>query len=219
MQTKPSFKEFIQHICTRPMMYTLGGTYNETAAYITGFSAGIDSLINDRTFDRFVCLKNSFPTNYVWTYVIKECAKNDNEAISQMMNTILEFIELKNTMTEEELMRFAIEKSKSDEGEVERIFRKFDSALLKGDKAIIESLIIENENAEILWTGEYPKDVAVKLDEIASSQPLKKILVSEDGNKVQIIASGWPFPIEMNFINGEWRINADNIIALRMKNK
>lgn len=219
MQTKHSFINFIQLICTRPRMYTIGGTYNETAAYITGFSAGTDSPINDRTFDRFVCLKNSFPTNYVWTYVIKECTKDDNEAISLMMNTILEFIELKNTMTEEALMLFAIEKSKSDEGEVERAFRKFDSALLKGDKAIIESLILENENAEILWAGKYPEDVAVKLDEISSSQPLKKIPVSEDGNKVKIIASGWPFPIEMNFINGEWRINADNIIALRMKNK
>lgn len=219
MQTKPSFIEFIQHICTRPRMYTLGGTYNETAAYITGFSAGTGSPINDRTFDRFVCHKNSFPTNYVWTHVIKECAKDDNEAISLMMNTILEFIELKNTMKEEELMQFAIEKSKSDEGEVERAFRKFDSALLKGDKVIIKSLIIENENAEILWAGKYPEDVAVKLAEISSSQPLKKIPISEDGNKVKIIASGWPFPIEMNFINGEWRINADNIIALRMKNK
>lgn len=219
MQTKPSFIDFIKHICTRPRMYTLGGTYNETAAYITGFSAGTDSPINDRTFDRFVCLKNSFPTNYVWTYVIRECTKDDNEAITLMMNTILEFIELKNTMTEEELMRFAIEKSKSEEGEVERLFRKFDSALLKGDRAIIESLILENKNAEILWAGEYPKDVAMKLSEISSNQPLKRIPVSEDGNKVKIIASGWPFPIEMNFINGEWRIDADNIIALRMKNK
>ncbi|MCC7454566.1 MAG: hypothetical protein IT222_10400 [Crocinitomix sp.] len=200
-------------------MYTLGGTYNETAAYITGFAAGTQSPIDDRTFDRFVCLKNSFPTNYVWTYVIKECTKNDNEAIILMMNTILEFIELKNTMTEEELIHFAFEKSKTEEGEVEIAFRKFDSALLKGDKGIIESLILENENAEILWKGEYPKDVALKLDEISSSQPIKKIPVSDDGNKVKIIASGWPFPIEMIFINGNWLINADNIIALRMKNK
>ncbi len=199
-------------------MYTLGGTYNETAAYITGFSSGIDSPINDRIFDRFVCLKNSFPTNYVWTYVIKECAKDDNEAISLMMNTILEFIELKNTKTEEELMRFALESSKSEEGDAEKVFRKFDKALLKGDKATLESLMLENENAEILWAGKYPEDVAEKLNEISSSQPLKKIPVSEDGNKVKIIASGWPFPIEMKFINGEWRINADNIIALRMNN-
>ncbi len=200
-------------------MYTLGGTYNETAAYISGLSAGTDAPINDRNFDRFVCLKNAFPTNYVWTHVIKECSKDDDEAIALMMITILEFIELKKTMTEEEIMRFAFEKSKSDEGEVEKLFRKFDRALLIGDKAIIESLILANENAEILWAGEYPQDVAVKLEEISSNQPLKKIPVSEDGTKIKIIASGWPFPIGMYFLNGEWRIDADNIIALRMKNK
>jgi hypothetical protein len=94
-------------------MYTLGGTYNETAAFITGFSAGSESPINDRIFDRFVCLKHAFPTNYVWTYVIKECSKDDHEGISLMMDTILEFIELRNTMTEEELMQFAMKSSKS----------------------------------------------------------------------------------------------------------
>lgn len=200
-------------------MYTLCGTYNETAAYITGFSAGTNSPINNRTFDSFVCLKNSFPTNYVWTYVIKECAKDDNEAISLMMNTILEFIELKNTMTDEELMRFALDSSKYEEGEAEKVFRKFDSALLTGDKEIIQTLILENENSEILWTGSYPHDVALKLGDISLSQPLKKIPVSKDGDKVKIIASGWSFPIEMKLINGEWRINADNIISLRMNNK
>ncbi len=109
MQKQPSFIEFIKQICTTPSMYTLGGTYIETAAFITGFSSASDSPINDRIFDRFVCLKNSFPTNYIWSYVIKECSTNDNEAIALMMNTILEFIELKNTMTEDEIMRYAIE--------------------------------------------------------------------------------------------------------------
>jgi len=74
MEQKPTFIEFIQHICKRPGMYTLGGSYNETSAFIAGYSAGNDSPINNRIFDRFVCLKNSFPSNYTWTYVIKECS-------------------------------------------------------------------------------------------------------------------------------------------------
>ncbi|MBX3163678.1 MAG: hypothetical protein KF900_04310 [Bacteroidetes bacterium] len=219
MQKESSFVEFIQHICARPKMYTLGGTYNETAAFVVGFSAGSVSPINDRSFDSFVCLKNSFPTNYVWTYVIKKCAKDDNEAILLMQNTILEFIELKDKMTEEELMRFAIESSKSEEGEAGKTFRKFDSALLTGDKEVIQSLIIESKGAEILWSGYYPEDVALKLNEISSRQPIKQIPISEDGNKVEIISQGLPFPVEMNFINGKWRINAEKIIALRMSNK
>lgn len=218
MQKQTLFVEFIQQICVRPRMYTLNGAYNETAAFISGFSSASDSPISSRIFDRFVCLKNSFPTNYAWTYVIKECSKNDNEAILLMVNTILEFIELKNTMTEEELMRFAVKNSKSEEGEAEAIFRIFDSALLTGNKEVIQSLIFENEHSEILWAKSYPKDVASKLNELSASQPLKRIPISEDGSKVKIITQGWPFPIEMEFTNAKWRINADKIIALWVNN-
>ncbi len=219
MQKESSFVEFIQHICKRPGMFTLNGTYNETAAFIAGFSVGSKAPINDRIFDRFVCLKNSFPTNYVWAYVIKKCTKDDNEAILLMQHTILEFIELKDKMTEEELMQFAIESSKTEEGEAVKIFRKFENALLSGDKEIIQSLIMECKGAEILWSGSYPADVALKLNEISSNQLIKQIPISEDGNKVEIISQGWPFSIEMNFMNGKWRINAEKIIALRMSNK
>ena len=200
-------------------MYTLGGSFNETAAFIAGYSAGNETPIHNRTFDRFVCLKNSFPTNYVWTYVIKECSKDDHEAIALMEKTILEFIELEDTMTEEELMQFAIESHKSEESEAEKIFRTFDKALLNGNKKIVQSLIIENEDAEILWSESYPEDVATTLHEVSLSQPIKSIPISEDGNMLKIIAQGWPFPIEMNFQNGHWKVNAENIIELRKGNK
>ena len=214
-----SFKEFIEHICKRPRMYTFGGTYNETAAFIQGYSLGNQTPISDRTFNQFVCLKYSFPTNYFWTYVIKECAKDDKEAISLMGKTILEFIDLKSTMTEEELLEHAVDSSKSEEGEAEKIFRIFDKALLTGDRKVIESLIIENKDAEVLWAKAYPKIVALKLNEISEAQPIKSIPVSEDGKTVKIITQGWPFPILMNFINGEWKVNAEKIIELRKANK
>lgn len=219
MEKKQLFIEFINQICARPRMFISSGTYKETVAYIIGFSEGNETPFSDRVFDQFVCLKNSFPTNHVWDYVIKECSKDDDEAILLLKDTILEFIELKSTMTEKELMQFAVKSSKSKESEAEKVFRKFDSALLLGDKEVIQSLIIENKDAEVLWSGSYPEDVALKLNEISSSQPIKQIPMLEERNKVKIIASGWPFPIEMNLINGKWRINAENIIALRMSNK
>jgi hypothetical protein len=200
-------------------MFTLGGTYNEIVAFIRGYSSASNSPLSERDFDRFVCLKNSFPTNYVWDYVIKECSRNEKEAISNLKDTILEFIELKKTLSEEEIMRFAIESSNSEETEAERVFRKFDNALLTGNKEIIQSLIIENEQAEILWSGSYPEDVASILIEASESQPLKSIPLSENGNKVKIIAPGWPFPIFMKLNEDKWLIEADKIIALRMSNK
>lgn len=200
-------------------MYTLGGTYNEVAAFIVGFSEGSNAPINNRIFERFVCLKNSFPTNHVWIYVIKECTKDDNEAISSMKNTILEFIELKDRMTEDELMLFAIENSKSEESEAERTFRKFNLALLTGDREVIQSLIIESKGAEVLWSGSYPEDVIAKLNEISSGSSVKQVPISDDGDKVKIISQDWPFPIEMCLINGQWKIKAEKLIALQMSGK
>ncbi|MCB0851960.1 MAG: hypothetical protein KDD63_07065, partial [Bacteroidetes bacterium] len=101
----------------------------------------------------------------------------------------------------------------------EKIFRIFDKALLTGDRKVIESLIIENKDAEVLWAKAYPKIVALKLNEISEAQPIKSIPVSEDGKTVKIITQGWPFPILMNFINGEWKVNAEKIIELRKANK
>ena len=219
MDKNPAFLEFIEHICTRPSMYTIGGTFDETAAYIMGYSSGNSTPINDRTFDQFVCLKNSFPTNYVWAYVIKTCAKNEEEAISVMKNTILEFCELKNRMSEDEIMKFALNNSDVKEGEPEKVFREFDNALLTGNKIIIQSLIIDNDKAEILWNGKYPDSVAEKLSVLSNNQPIKRIKESADGKLVEIIASGWPFPIELLLKNDKWKVNAKKIIELRNKNK
>ncbi|CAM1340933.1 conserved hypothetical protein [Tenacibaculum amylolyticum] len=200
-------------------MFTLGGTFNEIAAFIMGYSSGNTTPISDRTFDQFVCLKNSFPTNYVWTYVIKESTKDDDEAISLMEKTIIEFITLKKTMTDEELFQHVMKNSLVEEGEAERIFRAFDQALLTGDKETIESLITECNGAEILWSDSYPKDVAAKLNEISSNQPIKRIPISEDGDRIKIIAQGWPFGIEMRLVNGCWKVNPDKIVELRKTNK
>tara|TARA_R110002050_G_C8742987_1_gene498258 strand:+ start:62 stop:736 length:675 start_codon:yes stop_codon:yes gene_type:complete len=219
MDKNPTFKEFIEHICQRPRMYTLGGTFNETAAFIMGYSSGNTTPISDRVFGQFVCLKNSFPTNYVWTYVIKECTKDDDEAISLMEKTIIEFITLKKTMTDDELIQRVIESSVIEEGETEKIFRTFEQALLAGDKETIQSLIIECNGAEILWSGSYPKDVATKLSEISSNQPIRQIPISEDGNRIKIIAQGWPFAIEMSLVDGDWKVNPEKIIELRKSKK
>ncbi len=199
-------------------MYCLGKSFNEVSAFINGYTSAKQTPISGTDFHRFVCLKNSFPTNYVWTYVIKSCTKNDEEAISIMEKTILEFCELKNQMNEDELMKFAIDKAKTNEGEPEKIFREFDKALLNGDKEVIQSLILDNEKAELLWIGKYPKSVAEQLSELSDGQSIKRIYESENRQNIKILTSGWPFPIEMVLKNGEWKINADKIIELRTEN-
>lgn len=218
MEKEQTFTEFIEHICKRPLMYCLGDTFNEIFAFINGYSTAKETPISGTDFHRFVCLKNSFPTNYIWSYVIKSCAKNDEDAVSNMRSTILEFCELKKRMTEDELMQFAINNAETKEGEPEKIFRKFDNALLKGDKKVIQSLIIDNEKADLLWIKKYPKSVAKKLSDLSDGQSIKRIYESENGQTIKILASGWPFPIEMILENGEWKVNTDKIIELRTEN-
>ncbi|WP_179018815.1 hypothetical protein [Winogradskyella forsetii] len=213
-----TFSEFIEHICKRPLMYCLGGTFDEISAFINGYSYAKNTPIRGTDFHRFVCLKNSFPTNYVWTYVIKTCAKNDIEAISTMKSSILEFIELRNHLNTDELMKFAINSANTKEGKPEKVFREFENALLKGNKEIIQSLILKNNKADILWNGKYPDSVIEKLNEISENQPIKRIKESEDGESIEIIASGFPFSIELVLKNNEWKVNSEKIINLRTKN-
>jgi hypothetical protein len=213
MEETPSFIEFINHICKRPSMYT-GGSVKETLAFIDGYRSGNSTPISGRTFDRFVCVRNSFPSNYVWSYVIQSCAKDDDEAFQFIEETITEFVQLKAKSSDEEIMDFAAGQCK-EEGDAEKVFRKFASALLMGEEELVSPLIESHVDAGVLWQGAYPPDVALKLDEISSQQPVKCIPISSDGSKVNIIAQGWLFPIRMNFVNGKWRINAEKIIASR----
>jgi len=198
-------------------MYT-GGSVKETLAFIDGYRFGNDTPISGRVFDRYVCVRNSCPSNYVWAYVINTCSQDESDAMRMIEDTITEFIQLKERMSEDELIQYASEQL-VEESDAEKIFRQFDAALLTGNELTIRQLIADHRDAEILWKGAYPEDVAIQLNEISSGQRVKSIPLSADGKKVKIIAAGWPFPIEMNFTNGEWRINAEKIIALRMSNK
>ncbi|MCH2196960.1 hypothetical protein [Kordia sp.] len=216
MEKELIFTEFIEHICKRPAMYCLGSTFNEISAYINGYSHAKKAPISGADFNQFVCLKNSFPTNYAWYYVIKTCSKNDTEAIALMKDTILEFCDITSRMSIEQVMNYAIKNANTQkEGEPEKIFRKFDRALLSGNKAVIESLVLDIEKADVLWQGKYPNEVAEQLEELSNKQPIKRIYESENGKSIKILASGWPFPIEMIQKNGTWKINAGKIIKLR----
>jgi hypothetical protein len=212
--THHSFIEFIGHICKRPSMFT-GGSVKETLAFIDGYRYGNATPISGKIFDQYVCVRNSFPDNYVWTYVINTCSKDENAAFQMIEENITEFLQLKEQMSEDEIIRHASEQL-VDESEAEKIFRQFDTALLLGNESVIRRLIEEHKDSEILWRDAYPEDVAIQLNEISTRQRIKNIPISADGKKIRIIAQGWPFPIEMNYVNGEWKINAEKIIALRM---
>lgn len=196
-------------------MFT-GGSVKETLAFIDGYRFGNVSPISEKIFDRYVCVRNSFPESYIWTYVIDACSTDENDAMRMIDETITEFLQLKNRMSDDELIQYAGEQL-VEEGEAEKIFRQFNKALLLGDQSLIRPLIEEHKDADILWRRSYPEDVAIQLNEISGNQRVRSIPISADGKKIKIIAGGWPFPIEMNFRNGKWIINAKNIIEMQIK--
>jgi hypothetical protein len=221
MEQKKSFSDFITSICKRPSMFTLGGSYNEIVAYISGYIDSKNTALSKSNwliFNKYVCLKFSFPTNYDSFYVIKESANDDKVAIKLLEETILEFIDLRVNLSESKLYKYAIDTCTYNEALPEKICRQFNEALLNGNKEAIISVIIENENAAILWNGKYPTDIAKMLLEISSNQPIRRIYESENGNQIKLLTTEYPFPIEMNCIDGIWKINASDIIGIRMNN-
>jgi len=220
MKDNQSFINFFKNVCTRPGMWTPTGSFNEVLCLIDGYTMGSQktALSGDSgwNYHYYVCNKYGFPSKYATSYVIKTLTQNDEEAIKLYMQTTLEFIEFKKTMSDEEIIEYAKINFTSEEGDAEKVFRQFDNALLEGDKEIIDSLIEDNENKEILWKRAYPKDVANLLGQISNAQPIKRIYESEDKTKVKILTGEFPFPFEMNFKNGKWIINAKPLIELRM---
>jgi len=211
------FSEQIRHICKRPGMYTRGSVI-ETIAFIDGYRFGNITPISGRIFDRFVCARNAFPSNYVWGYVITACAADDKDGHRLIEENILEFLALRENMSDDQIIEYAAGQIR-EEGEAEEAFREFDQALLLGDESAIRPLILAHENAHVLWQGAYPNDVGDALSELSLSEPLRCIPLTGDGKRVKIIAAGWPFPIEMEYVDDTWKVNALPIIEMRMRNQ
>jgi hypothetical protein len=220
LKTEEEFKAFIGHVCDRPNMYAPRGNFEGIAAFIHGWATGGEVAVFDRPLWRYICLKLGFPTNYLWSSVIKNATKTSEEAIALTKTLFLEFLELKDQMTPEELDQHAFKtKLVKEEGAPEKIFRKFDRALLRGKQSEIEQYLIPHENAHVLWQGAYPTDVSATLNDMANNQPIRRVYESEDNSTVRIIAAGWPFEIEIKLIGNNWKIDAKDIIKIRSKNK
>ena len=72
MTEAEKFVELVEHICKRPRMFTMGGTFGEIVAYLTGYAAGAPNCPigggDDRwrAFNRFVTATCRAPENYCW---------------------------------------------------------------------------------------------------------------------------------------------------------
>ena len=162
-----TFDELIESICRRRGMYVCGGSFFEVCAYIAGYAhASPDCPLGGdgwTAFNEFVCATFGFPGNYTWPYAIKQCCSDDDRASERLRELLTEFAQRTKTESHKEIVEGALSRTRDqEEGEPEKTWRKFSRAVLGGKRMEIEPLIQEHPDADVLWAGAYPDDVATQ---------------------------------------------------------
>ncbi len=211
-----TFDELIESICRRRGMYVCGGSFFEVCAYIAGYAhASPDCPLGGdgwTAFNEFVCATFGFPGNYTWPYAIKQCCSDDDRASERLRELLTEFAQRTKTEPHKEIVEGALSRTRDqEEGEPEKTWRKFSRAVLGGKRMEIEPLIQEHPDADVLWAGAYPDDVATMLDSIAESYPATRISGSEAEGSVTVITPDFG-PVGLKLIGKRWRVDATKVI-------
>lgn len=217
MDSTETFLKLVESICRHRGMYVCGHSFYEVCAYFTGYAhASPDSPLSGdgwEAFGRFICAAFRFPSNYAWPYVVRQCSRDDDEAIEQLRTLLTEFATRARTEAHADIVQDMISRaSEQEEGEPERTWRRLAHALLTGRRDEIEPLIQAHPEAEILWSGAYPDNVALALDELAESQPVTRIPGSEQEGVATIITPDFG-PVSLKLVDGSWRVDASKVIA------
>ena len=130
MYDPDKFIELVGHICRRPQMFTLGGTFGEVVAYFTGLASSPNasplSDDDDRAFNFFVTARLVVPSKYSWPGAIKMVAADEADALARLRDLVTEFATLRKTRSFKEI---ATEAAKSlaeyEETEPARVWRRF----------------------------------------------------------------------------------------------
>ncbi len=87
--------------------------------------------------------------------------------------------------------------------------------MLANDEKTIRSLILERDDADVLWEGgQYPKDVAELLAEQYRTMEISR----EGGDETKGVvmhSSAFPLPLTAVKVDGFWKIDAGPLIELR----
>lgn len=86
-------------------------------------------------------------------------------------------------------------------------------ASLRGDEKEIRPLILDHPDAALLWQGAYPPEVAVLLAEVYRDAEIVRVEDEPDRVVLQFDA----FPHSLHLVEGEWRVDASQIIAFRKR--
>ena len=132
-----------------------------------------------------------------------------------MLILLTDFSNKTRTCSYEEIIEEAEQLPSAEEGEPELMMRALLTALLSGKREDIEPLILNPTNATILWQGAYPSDVASLLDLVSSSHSIARVYGTEEEGEVRLFTADYPFPITVKKVDGEWKVDATDIIKIR----
>ncbi|MEM7386529.1 MAG: hypothetical protein AAF514_16430 [Verrucomicrobiota bacterium] len=219
MEAIDKWVELVTGLCRRPEMYTCEGSYNEICAFLQGYTTADRRAFPGRKgwayFQEFVCARFGFPSNYGWPFVIRACAKDEEEAIEQIEKLLVEFCDQSRTRPFEEMVATAALLHRTNhDGGPERTLRAFLDALLEGKRSGIEPFITAHPRAAILWRGPYPVEVRQGLKEASAANPIARISGDENEGRVELFAAEFPFPISVRNIEGTWRVDPDRLIEV-----
>lgn len=223
--TIQDFLEVADSICKRPQMYLAGQSFCEVCAYLLGYSSAMDPypLGQDRntSFNDFVTARLGYPQKLAWPYVLWTAAGSDKHAIDLLRNLLMEYLRALQGDRVQDLIaeaRTKLESLMRNPPAQVKCWRKFSHALNHGDRATLEELILQNENANVLWDTAYPAEVVPVMDYIEESSAIPVISESEDGSVAEIMSPDYG-PLRLVQVDGRWKLDAEPVIRFRMASR
>jgi hypothetical protein len=95
-----AFVEMLRHLCMRPKMYTLTGTYREVISYVEGYLRGTNFPRGQtnlesgmQPFGRWLARRYGSDQNRHWSQVLVEhCGKDEQQALQQLCQYFEEYL-------------------------------------------------------------------------------------------------------------------------------
>ncbi len=180
MRTLHQFSELVDSVCNRRHMYVCGGSFYEVCAFILGYAAAMEpsplGQDHETSFNAFVIARLGYPQKLAWPYVLKAALPTDEHAVDKLRDLLSEYIKAVRNACVSDLIAEARSEVKTRDADLPEqtvCWRQFNRALHRADKDVIKSLIIDHENASVLWQAAYPDEVVPLMDEIAESYTIR----------------------------------------------
>lgn len=111
--------------------------------------------------------------------------------------------------------------AESSETSPEGVYRAFMLANLRGEEAEIRTLIVDNPDADVLWQGAYPDEVATALGKVYESMEITRIrteggeAADDDSRVVTLESQAVPVQLQVVREGDAWRVDTAPLIKLR----